>query len=460
MSADLYYHYKQALKSGYTKDEILDYFSESDPKINEAREAGYNPDEIIDFIVEKPSRARSLLSAFPKGAIKETGSQIRKTLSYLPEKLGLLKDGEDTGAINEEEAEEKIERAFPTRDEYAEESLERGGKIFPYAALGGTNVAAQGARSVLGGALGQGAEELGFGPLVQAAAETSPFLAPIGLAKSALQSSELVDAARKIGLSDKAITPLIQSEKKSRHLAKVSPRRGRTQKILDNTYDELGKARNALESSPVANAPIPPHVADAATNEMISLLEKMPEGLKKDVLVDFAKLTSQPMTGESLINFYKKLNYYIPKGFSQLGLLKQPIYTALESVSPELAQDFRLTNELFSKYYDISKKLSPTLVTDLFSAAGAVRILTGLGMGNYGILLETGLETGARLLAREMLLNPRFQNLGKKMFTAVSARDFKAADRFGEQLKKLAGEYDPSIAELIGEVDFKKALKK
>lgn len=462
MNKNTYYHYKTALKAGYSPDEILDYLSDENPKIAEAREAGYKPDEILGYIEALPSRSRSIAGSLPKSAIKETGSQIRKSLQFLPEKLGLLAP-EESGAISDEEAEEKLEKAFPTREGFAEGALERTGKNLPYALLGGTNLLGQSGRAAVGGLLGQGAEELGLPEWTQGLAEGAPFLVP-NLLSSKIPTTDfnqyLLEGARKLGLKEKEIAPLVQGEKKSRFLSKVSPRRGRTQKLLNDTYEALGRVRNQLEGSPIANKAIAPHIADETINEMTKLLTKMPEGLKKDLLVDFAQLTSQPMTGESLINFYKKLNYYIPKGFEQLGMLKGPVYNALESISPELATDFRLTNDLFKKYYDISKKLSPTLVSDLFSAAGAVRTLTGIATGNYPMLIEMAGETGGRLLAREMLLNPRFQNLGKKMLTAVSARDFGAANKMGEQFKHLIAEYEPEVAKKIGKIDFRRAIQK
>lgn len=417
----------------------------------------------LDFVSldeEKPSKIRSILSAAPKGFAKELREQLTKTLGFLPKKLGLVGEEEQLSPISEEEFIENIEKILPTQEGFAEKALERGGRIAPYAITGGGNVAAQALRSALAGFLGEGAKEAGLPEWAQALAELPAFAAP-SFAKTIIpkgSQKELVEGARKLKLSEQEITPLIQGEKKTNILAKLSPRRGRTKKLLDKSYKALGNVYDRFDNIPSATKEISPGASRKVLESINEKMKDFPAALRKVVQDDLTDLIEQPITGSSLINFFKDLNYNIGKGHNALGILKEPIFKALEDISPELAQDFRLTNKLYAKYATISNKLKPSLVSDLYSAGEAVRLLMGLSMGNLPLIAEIIPEHGARLLSRELLLNPRLQNLSKKMLNALNEGKNAAANQFLKSYLKELEENNPEIAEELKDIDFKSIL--
>lgn len=414
------------------------------------------------FVEEEPSRLRSLVSAAPKGFAKELRQQLTHTLGFLPKTLGLEDKDTQLSPVSDEEFYEKIENLLPTRENFAEQALERGGKIAPYAAIGGGNLAGQGLRSALAGFLGQGAEEAGLPPWAQALAELPAFAGP-NLGKKILPTKsqkELVEGARKLGLSEKEIAPLIQGENKQRFLSKVVPRRGKTKKTLDKSYQALGKVYNRLSSSPIAEKTVAPELEDKILESFGEQIKKFPSDLRNLIKEDLSDLASGPISGTSLINFYQDLNHYIGKGHTKLGILKEPFYKAMNEISPELSRDFRLTNTLYSKYHNISGKLKPNLVDDLFSAATALKVIGGASLGNLPVLIETIGEHGARSLARELLLNPRLQNLSKKMMNALSSNKYAVANRFLKDFKEEIGKTDPEISKIIEGADFDELKKK
>ena len=81
---------------------------------------------------------------------------------------------------------------------------------------------------------------LGAPELVQTAAELTAYIGPDVLKKllSSGKHKEIIDAARTLGLTDEQITPVLQSETKLKWLSKLTPRRGSTQKALENTKDD------------------------------------------------------------------------------------------------------------------------------------------------------------------------------------------------------------------------------
>lgn len=428
----------------------------------------FNPDDLdiqysepdLDIVYldeEKPSKIRSLLSAAPKGFAKELREQLTKTLGFFPKKLGLVEEDEQLSPISDEEFVENIEKILPTQEGFAEKALERGGRIAPYALTGGGNVAGQALRSALAGFLGEGAKEAGLPEWAQALAELPAFAAP-GLGKKIIPKAsqkELVEGARNLGLSEQEITPLIQSEIKQKWLTKFAPKRGRTQEALSKSKTALGNVFDRLEKSEPAKNLLTESQSTEVVKNIDNILEQLPAGVRNEIAEDYVDLLNKPISGASLINFWRDLNHYISKGTDKLGIVKGPITDALENISPELASDFRLTNQLYSKYATINKKLKPTLVQDLMTAGRAVRTLVGASTGNFPLLMEAVGESAAKRIARELLINPRLQNISNKMMTSLNQNKYAAANQFLQQYINEISKEDKELADLLRDIDFK-----
>ncbi len=411
------------------------------------------------FAKEEPSKLRSVLGAAPKGFLKELREQLMKT-PILGKGLRELQRDFPEMAKSDEDVTTALEKYFPTQEGFTEQALERGGRISPYAIAGGGNIAGQAVRSALAGFLGEGAKELGAPDWAQAITELPAFASP-GLGKQIIPKGSqkaLVEGARRLGLKEGELTPLIQSESKQKFLAKAAPRRGRTKKLLDKSYQALGNVYDRLENLPQSVKELSPEISRKAINEISDTLNKYPNELRKVISEDFSDFLSEPVTGTSLINFFKDINYNIGKGHSRLGTLKEPIFKALEDISPEFANDFRLTNKLYSNYSKIAERIKPTLLSDLYSAGEAIRLITGVSLGNYPLIGELVGEHTARSLARELLLNPRLQNLSKKMVIALNGNKFAFANQIAKDYAKELREFNPEIADKIEEADFTSLL--
>lgn len=421
--------------------------------------------EFIEFALSQPepeaqpSKIRSILGAAPKGFLREGGKEVRKTLTFLPKLFGLDEELQQA-PISDEEAEEKLQQLFPTQEGYLESSLERAGEIAPYSLLGGGGVLTNILRTLGAGFAGQGAKELGGGPIVQTAAEIGAFGLP-GLGKKinpTKAQKEIVEEARALGLTDKEIAPLIQGENKQKFLSKLAERRGRSQQALKSSKGKLDTVYKTLQKGEEATKTLSSTKSNKVVKSIQDKLSELPSATQDLISKDFTQLLEKPITGDSLINFYSDINSTYSKGGAPLGILKEPIKDALSSISPKLANNFQTTNKLYSKYYQIANRLKPNLVSDLVTAGEATRLMFGVATGNFPLLIETVGESAARSLATEMLINPRFQNLGNKMVSALNQNSVPAAKRILQQMIKETKDVSPEVARELQKLDISKVL--
>lgn len=380
--------------------------------------------------------------------------------------MGPLETEKNTSQQLEEQT-QNLDALLPTQEGYIQNSLRRGLREAPsILSFPGSGLQA-GGRSILAGFAGEGAKELGFPEWAQTAAELTSYIGP-DITKKLLEkgsNAELIAAARKLGLSDEAITPLMQSEFKQKWLAKLSPKRGATQKALQKTKSELGDAYGMLQKSEGAGLEITEKANGTLINELYSILNEMPREIRGKIEKDLKDLLTNKITGNTLMNFYKDVNSLLKGNTKQLSLLKDPIKKAISSVSPELSKDFEFVNKLYSKYSSISSKLKPNLTSDIISAAEALGVFggtLGVAFGHYPTLVGILGEQAAKKLAQQMLINPKFQQISQKMVVALNQNKYGLAQKLTSELRDLVKKYSPEMADEINNFskeDFEELLK-
>lgn len=322
------------------------------------------------------------------------------------------------------------------------EGIPLGGGGKALAVLGGAGAAGQGVREA-GGPEGLAtALEIGV-PLLHGVVSSE-------LSPTSKAAKETVDAGRKIGLTEKQIAPLIQSEGKSDVLSKVARKGTKTKERFASIKETLGDSYNTIKSSPQAKVKLPNaeqinlrkefgHIR----NELSKTLAPSPD---KEAALNYIEksletLRNTNVSPEYLVNFWQDINKSVKwnsinGGKKALAQLKEPISNTLKKVSPTLAEDFELTNHLYSKYAQISKKLKPDLVDSFVNKGEIVSALpAGLAIayGNPMPLMALGGEVATRLLAREMLINPYFQNLAGKLVTNFNQASAKGVTELVKQ---------------------------
>lgn len=391
-------------------------------------------------------------------------------LTRLGHIMGPIQDtyGKPLSRIREEQT-EAIDELIPTENpSLGQRGLRRGLAMAPeMAAFPGSGIQAL-PRSIAAGFLGEGAKDLGAPEWAQTAVELTAFIGPDVTKKllSAGKSKDIVDAGRRMGLTDEQITPLMQSGTRLKWLSKLAPKRGSTEKALQSTKNALSEGYNTLKESASASSAL----SEAGKEKMIDSLaltfKNMPAGVRSKMRQDTADLLNSPITGESLINYWQDINHNLGPKSKQLSLLKKPIKEAIQSVSPELAKDFEMLNALQSKYYPVAAKLRPTLTSDIVKAAETLGLIGGVAFGHYPSLLAIAGEKGARKLAQQMLINPRLQQLSSKMVDAINTNKFgvakKVYDLFTREVLKLDSSYKDKIEDISEEdlMDLFSHLKK
>jgi len=310
-----------------------------------------------------------------------------------------------------------------------EKSIEKAVEIFPYLLGGEGGLLAKGARALLAGGAGQIAQEAGLGDLGELGAEAVALGAP-SLGKRIAPKrgqKQAVEMLRKRGLTEKEIAPIIPSERKSATLSKVGSRGFRTEKAAKRTREALGNIYGTLfeegEQLPILSS----QRSQSLQSDLAEKLKRMPSNVRRAVQSDLNDLFSKPVKANDIMNFWQDLNANINWGVLLEGI---------KEISPELAQDFELTNELYAKFGKLSKNLQGRPL-DSFIAIGEVAGAIGqlFKFGPFSLSGIIGTEA-ARRLASEMLVNPRLQNLSQKMINAALNNKTAIAKKVEEQIKK------------------------
>ena len=387
---------------------------------------------------------------------------------------------------------EQLNQLIPSDPTLVGSALRRGAQSFPTAsATGGGTLLQSALMSAASGALGEGLEEGGFSETTQAVGEILPFLvggSPQGslakagtpISKRAAQSkmlperirkiaqkraanreeiNELIQFAQKQGMTAEQIAPLVQGETKKRLLSRLAYKGGATPERLAESKSAISQVADQFKVGEFAKkAP-----TEANKNRLMQDLTKIyydiPSKTRDLIEKDFNQLAMSPKDTESMVRFFRALNENYGANKAQLGRMKEPIRKALTSINPQLGKDFDLTNKLFQKYYDISSRLKPTLSSQFLEGSTIPKVMYGTFSGNYPLIKEAVGEATARKLSAELLTNPKFLNLSKKMVNALNKNKFVIADRIKEDYIRALNKDFPDVATELQKESFKQFIE-
>lgn len=357
--------------------------------------------------------------------------------------------------IVQEEFQSQLEKAIPTEEGgFISKGLERGLKEAPsLLSFPGGSLASGLTRTAAGGFAGETAKELGLPEWAQNLAELVPWLTPEKASKIIAKKGEqgLLDFARNKGLTEKQIAPLFQSETKQKVLSKIAQPRGRAQKALKETKRALGGVRRSIANEPEFRNIAPQNIQDTFLTNIEKTFEGIPPKSKQEIIPEFQELLNKGISGKSLMEFWSGIN---DVGLKKrvVGILKEPVRNALNDISPQLAKDFDMSNQLFTKFYNINSKLKPSVAKDVLSGGEALSLLYSLSHGDLSVAAGiAGLEA-TRNFASEMLINPRLQGLFRKTFNAMNSRKPVLIYKYINELKDYTKEKYPEINDKLEEI--------
>ena len=343
---------------------------------------------------------------------------------------------------------EELKERFPHQEGFVEETIKRGGKLAPTALLGPGGLASNVARTGAAAVAGQTAEELGAGETGQTIAEMLAFAAP-DLGRALLgrnpHQQRLIEFGRQHGLTEEQLVPAVQENSWfRRQLARLASRGEGTQNRLEDSRRALGDIYEYLRSRPEAGQRINQqdlrHVMQQYATEYFNLSPRQRAQLAP-MLEEFLH---SPGRGEDFIRMYQHVNADVgdPR---RVGRFQEVTRQALELISPELGQEFRLANELASNRYNTANLLRPRQNLDAVGLAKVAGAILGVFKGDWSLLSSTIKLIGAQKLATEFLLNPRLQNLTTKAVRAIHNNQYalaqKAFDMFRDEVKDISPEF-------------------
>jgi hypothetical protein len=380
----------------------------------------------ISFSKKEISRLRSLLGALPKGLLK--GAQQISSLSLFPQ----------AGPVPSKLVSKAIEEALPTEEALPEKYLERTGRLLASTLGGGGSLPANLGRAALSAGLGQGIEEMGGGEFAQTLGELVGYSLP-GLGRKIVPTKDqekLVGFARKTGMTEKQIAPLLPSGTKQKFFGKPALKGEKTKETIQESRKGIGEAYEFIKGTPAAQETLNQQDIQKFLRDSTKIAYEMPFEIRKQLAHDAADLVKQGFSGKNLINYYQDISSKYKIGREHLERFKEPIREALGKLSPELAEDFQLTNEMFKRRLDIGRTLKPGLATTLVNLGELGNLAySAINMNLKGLAISLGVH-GARLFAREMLTNPRLQNITKQMVKAANENKFTIVMNLAKYLKK------------------------
>src|SRR6185312_1200202 len=307
------------------------------------------------------------------------------------------------------------------------------------------------------GIAGQSLREIGAPEALATGTEIASSIIPSAISgklEAGKKTKNLVDAGRRIGLSENQITPLIQSEKKIATIGKIAHKGERTKELFTSIKDTLGNSYDNVKNSVAnlgkvnaSNSQLLQNKFTAIRDDLLKTVKASPDKEAAIKFIDEAidKISKTGASPEELVNFWQDINKSVrwnslQGGKKSLTRLKEPISEVLNNVAPQAAKDFEMTNELYSKYAQISKKLKPDLV-DSFANKGemlaAAPAALALVWGNLAPLAGLASEFALRRLAREMIVNPLFQNIGRKLVKNLNGSSVNGIKQSLNKLKEL-----------------------
>jgi hypothetical protein len=349
---------------------------------------------------------------------------------------------------------EALKQLLPTEEGFIEGAAQRIGRNAPFFMTGAGSALGNAVRSGAAGLLGQTAEEFGAPEWAQAAAEIAPGIAP-ALGKKIIPSGsqkQMLEEARKIGLSEEAIAPLLQSEKKLATLSPIAAKGARSEAALERTKSEIGSVFEELKQRPESRVVLAQPQSDALVSKLQSTLEKMPDAVRRLVKQDFLDFSRKPVSGEEIMNFWADINHHI-QGNPQLGILKEPLQKALTTINPALGHDFEVANKLYSAYSKSASKLKPSFWEKGIKVGEGIGLVKGIMTGDFSLISSVVGMEAARRLATESLLNPRMQNLTAQMAQALSKNKAAVADRLWDRMASEVGKKSPRAAAEMSKAD-------
>ena len=373
-----------------------------------------NKADSLDFLPSGPSKLRSLISAPIKGLLK--GAQDYNPLPSF-------------GPISHKAGRQIIEKALPTQSGTAEDILEFTGENIPFALGGEGGLVKKGLQSLTGGLVKKGAKELGLpewaqnilGGFGMSVPEAGKALVSKTLRPSSSQK-QVVDFLRSKGLSEKEITPVIQDKKALSLLSKAAVKYEKKDPFIKGIKNKLGDVFEDIRERGRKSAFLQGPALEKFENEFYSKLNKIPRMYKGLIEKEVKDLFNNPINFTEIHDFNKAINAIVRDvegGKAVVGVLKEPLEKAQAKLSPSLYKELKATNDAYTRLHHFTDKMTKKNWDSLLGLGEFGGAIIGALTLNPAMMKTAGLLAGGRITTKQLLTNPRLQNIHLKMWDAL-----------------------------------------
>ena len=275
---------------------------------------------------------------------------------------------------------------------------------------------------------------------------------------------QIVAEGRRIGLTDEEIAPLLNSQWKTRLWARLARKGTRSQDVLRQTQQGIGRAYDLLRDSEVAAQPFAEPLQRTTLANLYQRLRDLPAIVRHGIIEDTQTLLRElHLNPRNLMRYRQNIQATIrsdPERYGQLSRLIGVIDEALLNSSPQFARAYHGINRLYEQFARISRAMRPTTF-DMFIRGGeALAAIRSIVTLNVPLMTSIAGEAAARSMARELLINPHFQQLGTKLVHALNRNQIGLAAKIAESMSKKIRPYSEKMADEIDDIDWKKASEK
>lgn len=264
----------------------------------------------------------------------------------------------------------------------------------------------------------------------------------------------IIDFLRKNGFTDEQITPLLQDPKKVQIISKFAFKGGKPAKISRELQQALGDIYDTIRTEGDKLGILTSTEKTNLTNELYDIRNKIPLKWQRLINPIIDKFENSMGKASDLVQLYQDIGAEVTGqdgGKAILGLFKEPAANGLGLISPELASDFTLTNQLYGLNKKFGKAFKPTLLNNLspLSIGQAIKFVRGLGNLNFKSLAADLGIVAARKFSTELLTNPRLQNITKRIISNANANKSNLVITGVKNLIKEIRKTDPETADAI-----------
>lgn len=339
----------------------------------------------------------------------------------------------------------------------AETGLEKGVSRAAEAALstaalgGGGKIAGLAAG---GGFLGQAVEEAGGGPTSQFVAEILPLaFSPVAAGKLVPSKAQkpLVDAAKRLGMTNKELAPLIRGPGahglSQSFLAKPATRK----KIVEQSEKGVNRALSNADEAVRKIGEISQDLRTGLLDSFNELASKVEAGVgelagnKKAASFlrqEMRQIAPRELTGNDLRKLYRAINENAVLRQSEVGrIAKETIVDTIAKANPQAAKEFQTANQLYTRLKVIEG--GPRHAGERLDRMELYGLVTGIATGHTGQSIKTYLGTeGIRSSFTKAVSGPRGHRLVQKMFSALAEGKPAVAQAAAKRLLEETEQYD------------------